>query len=107
MLLELTDEDLLILEKQRLERFRSFFSNTLLFCFLHLNPKSKLSIHCSEPWIVDQLLSDLDQLSRYAYLIVGAQRISIYFAQEEVYTTRTSTCTKRAQRIRRSHARGI
>ncbi|EKQ67239.1 hypothetical protein OsccyDRAFT_4313 [Leptolyngbyaceae cyanobacterium JSC-12] len=105
MLLELTSDDLLILEKQRLERFRSFFSETLLFCFLHLDPKCKLSIHCSEPWIVDQLLSDIDQLSRYAHIIVGACRLSICFAQEEIYTTST-LITKSVHRSRRSPARG-
>lgn len=89
MFLEFTDDDLLILEKQRLERFRAFFHDTIAFCFLHLGESNTLAIHCSEPWVVDQLLTDLDQLRWYGWIIVGACHLSIYFAQEEIYTTST------------------
>lgn len=92
--LELTDDDLLILERQRLERFRSFFCDTLPFCFLQLDQKNGLTIHCSEPWLVDQLLCEIDDLCWYAWVIVGAFHLSIYFSQEEICRTRTQKRSK-------------
>ena len=99
MSLELTVEDSLLLEKHRLERLRSFFADTLAKCFLHLDQKNKLTIHCSEPWIVDQLLDEIDQLRWYVWVVVGAQRLSICFAQEEIYQTLTHKLSKKAQRL--------
>jgi hypothetical protein len=98
MSFNLTDDDLVALEKQRLERFRSFFCDTLPFCFLHLNRKHTLTIHCSEPWLVDQLLCEIDQLAWYAWIVVGAYRVSLYFAQEEIHTTKTVKQSKRGQK---------
>ena len=99
MSLELTTNDLLILEKQRLERLRSFFADSLRLCFIHINQNNVLTIHCSQPWIVDHLLDEIQQLRWYAWVIAGAQQISICFAQEEVYRTATRRPIKRAQRI--------
>ena len=99
MSLELTVEDALVFEKQRLERLRSFFADTLAKCFLQLDQKNRLTIHCSEPWIVDQLLSEVEQLRWYAWIVVGAQRLSICFAQEEVYRTTTQKPSKKSQRL--------
>jgi hypothetical protein len=100
MSLELTVDDSLLLEKHRLERLRSFFADTLAKCFLHLDQNNTLKIHCSEPWIVDQLLSEIEQLRWYVWVLVGAQRLSICFAQEEVYRTSTRKTGKRSQRLR-------
>jgi hypothetical protein len=99
MSLELTVEDSLLLEKHRLERLRSFFADTLAKCFLHLDQKNRLTIHCSEPWIVDQLLDEVDQLRWYVWVVVGAQRLSICFAQEEIYQTPTRKLSKKSQRL--------
>lgn len=97
---ELTDNDLLILEVLRLERFRTFFSDSLPLCFLFLDRHYTLAIHCSEPWLVDHLIAEIDQLCRYAWIVVGAHEISIWFAQEELYTTRTHTLPQPTKRVR-------
>lgn len=99
MSLELTVKDSLTLEKYRLERLRSFFGSSLLHCVLHLNQKNTLTIHCSQPRLVDQLLEELDQLRWYAWVVVGAQRLSICFAQEEVYRTATHKLNKKVQQV--------
>jgi hypothetical protein len=99
MSLELTVEDSLLLEKCRLERLRSFFTNALAKCLLHLDQKNRLTIHCSEPWIVDQLLSEVEQLRWYVWVVVGAQRLSICFAQEEIYQTSTRKLSKKPRRL--------
>jgi hypothetical protein len=99
MSLELTVEDSLMLEKHRLERLRSFFADTLAKCFLQLDQKNKLTIHCSEPWVVDQLLSEVEQLRWYVWVVVGAQRLSICFAQEEIYRTTTRKPSKKSPRL--------
>ncbi len=103
MTFNFTDDDLVLLEKLRLERFRSFFSDSLPFCFLHLNSKNTLAIHCSEPWLVDQLLSEVEHLGWYAWVIVGAQRVSICYAKEEIYRTKAQGLPKRSQKSRRAH----
>jgi hypothetical protein len=89
MALDLTDNDFLVLEVLRLERFRTHFLDTLPECFLFLDRNCTLAIHCSEPWLVDDLLAQIDQLCHYAWIIVGAYQVSIWFAQEEIHTTRT------------------
>ena len=88
MFLDLNHNDLLTLEQQRMERFRAF-SLCSLSCFLHLNQNNTLAIHCAEPWIVDQLLHDIEQLCWDAWVIVGASCLSIHYAQEEIYTANT------------------
>jgi hypothetical protein len=97
---EFTNNDLLILEKHRLERFRSFFPDTLPLCYLSLNSHNTLTVHCPEPWQVDQLLYEIEQLCWYAWIVVGAHRISIYFAQEEIHKTKTHKLSKRTQKAR-------
>jgi len=97
MSLQLTHEDLLILEKQRLDRFRSLFTDSLAFCFLHLTQHNELKIHCPEPWLVDLLLFDIEHLCWQAWLTVGAYQVSIYYAQEEIYTVETQTYKPRSQ----------
>lgn len=99
MSLELTVEDSLMLEQHRLERLRSFFADTLAQCFLHLDQNNILTIHCSEPWIVDQLLSEMDQLRWYVWVVVGAKRLSVCFAQEEIYRASTRKSGKKSQRL--------
>lgn len=99
MSLELTVEDLLVLEKHRLDRLRSCFAETLAECFLHLSQNNTLTIHCSEAWMVDQLLSEIDRLRGAVWVITGAQRLSICFAQEEIYRTSTRQAHKRSKRL--------
>jgi hypothetical protein len=99
MSLELSANDLLILEQARLERLRSFFADTLTFCFIHLDKNNTLEIHCSEPWIVDELLDGIDPLLWYTWVIVGAYSLSIYFAEEEVFQVETGLFGKQFQQM--------
>jgi hypothetical protein len=96
---ELTASDTFRLERLRLQRFRSFFPEPLISCFLHLQQNNTLAIHCAEPWMVDQLLTDMSELRWYAWMIVGAKRLSIYFAQEEVYKVSTRYPSRRLHRL--------
>ncbi|MDX2241303.1 MAG: hypothetical protein NW224_11515 [Leptolyngbyaceae cyanobacterium bins.302] len=98
MVSHLTHEDLLILEMQRLERFRSLFADALSLCFLHLDRGNELKIHCSEPWLVDLLLHKIEPLCASAWIVVGADQLSIYYAQEEIYIAPTRTQSKRSRR---------
>lgn len=100
MTLELSSNDVLILEVLRLERFRSHFLDSLPLCFLHLDQNCTLAIHCSEAWLVDDLLAEIDLLCRYAWIVVGAYQVSIWFAQEEIYTTRTHALPQPKKRAR-------
>ncbi|UBF29007.1 hypothetical protein K9N68_14905 [Kovacikia minuta CCNUW1] len=89
MSLEITTDDLFILEQLRLERFRSFFIKTLKRCSIHLDESNTLTIYCFEPQIVDQLLEQIEQLRRCVWIVLGVQYLSISFAQEEIYRTPT------------------
>ena len=89
MPLELTTNDLVMLEQYRLQRFRSFFFSTLIASSLCLDEEQTLIIYCLEPQFVDQLLSQIDQLRWYARLILGVSCLAINFVQEEIYRTAT------------------
>lgn len=89
MSLQLTTDDLLKLEKLRLERLQAFFVESLALCFLHLNQSNHLAICCPDPRLVDQLLNEIEALCWYAWVIVGVTQLSVYFAGEEVYRTAT------------------
>ncbi|NJN48830.1 MAG: hypothetical protein HC805_02290 [Alkalinema sp. RL_2_19] len=89
MSLQLTLEDLQTLRKGRLDRLRKVFIKPLGLCRLQMTRRDRLVIHCPEPWIVDELMSDLPQLINAAKVVVGAQSLSICFVGEEIYCTRT------------------
>ncbi len=89
MPLELTTNDLLVLEQYRLQRFRSFFFSTLMSCPIGLDETNTLIIHCLEPELVDQLLRQIDQLRWYARVVLGVHSLAIKFVQEEIYRTAT------------------
>jgi hypothetical protein len=89
MSLQLTTDDRLRLEKLRLERLRAFFCDSLALCPTYVSQPSHLVIACPEPWLVDRLLDEIEALCWYAWIVVGASYLSIYFAGEEVYETAT------------------
>ncbi|PZV11378.1 MAG: hypothetical protein DCF22_14635 [Leptolyngbya sp.] len=89
MSLDFNHNDLLTLEQQRIERFRSSSLRSLSLCFLHLNHNNILAVHCAEPWLVDQLLYEMEQLCWDAWVMVGASRLSIHYAQEEIHSAST------------------
>lgn len=81
---EITLDDRMRLEQFRNERLRSFFAQSLLHCVFHRDRHKTLLIHCPEAWMVDSLLTDLEELCDYAWLILGVESIALYFAQEEI-----------------------
>lgn len=89
MSLQLTLEDLQTLRRNRLDRLRKVFIKPLGLCRLQMTRRDRLVVHCPEPWVVDELMSDLPELINAARVVVGAQALSICFVGEEIYRTRT------------------
>jgi hypothetical protein len=100
MVLTFTADDRSILEQHQLERLQSYFVDTLPLCLLHLSSRH-LAIHCAEPWMVDQLLYQMDKLRWQVRVILGIKHLSIYYAQEEIYKTVTTPPTKKRKVINR------
>jgi hypothetical protein len=88
---ELTVDDWMLLNRFRLDRLRSLFAQSLLQCLVYVDRHHRLVIHCSEPWIVDSLLTELEELCDYAWLILGVKTIVFLFAQEEIFCVRYSS----------------
>ncbi|UBF29790.1 hypothetical protein K9N68_36810 (plasmid) [Kovacikia minuta CCNUW1] len=80
----MTLDDRMRLSQLRHERLRSFFAQSLLHCVFYREHQKVLIIHCPEAWMVDSLLTDLEELCDYAWLILGVEAIALYFAQEEI-----------------------
>jgi hypothetical protein len=86
MILKFNPKDHAHLTQRRIKRLTKLFLHPLGLC--HLEVKfDRLMVHCTEAWMVDSLMDDLDYLSETARIILGAQVISLYFAKEEVYRT--------------------
>lgn len=83
-LTEITFNDVILLEQLRNERLRGFFAQSLLRCALRRGPNKTLIIHCPEAWMIDALMADLEEICHYAWLILGAEAIALYFVQEEI-----------------------
>ncbi len=97
MSLQITLEDLQILRQSRLDRLRKAFIKPLGLCRLQVTRRDRLVIHCPEPWVVDELMEDLDRLTDAARIVVGAQSMSICFVGEEIYRTRTLAVQEEAR----------
>lgn len=82
---EMTIEDLMILRCYQLDRLYSFFHSSLEQCYIYIDLKNTLNVHCQEPAIVDNLLFDLDDLCDLSWLILGADAIALFFQTEEIY----------------------
>jgi hypothetical protein len=89
MSLQITLEDLQILRQGRLDRLRKVFIKPLGLCRLQVTRRDRLVIHCPEPWVVDELMDNLDELIEAARIVVGAQSLSICFVGEEIFRART------------------
>jgi hypothetical protein len=98
LLTEVTLDDLMRLEQLRIERLRSFFAQSLLQCLIYVDHRYRLAIHCPEPWIVDTVLTDFEELCDYAWLILGVQTITLFFVQEEICRIKCSS-SNRATRM--------
>ncbi len=107
MSLDLTTQDLIMLERHRLERLRSLFGDTLRLCYLQLDRRNCLKIHCSEAWLVDELMADMTELRWYVWIVVGAQVLSLCFAGEEVYRVATHKLNKKSCRRDRRSAKAM
>lgn len=81
---EMTFNDRIRLSQLRNERLRSFFAQSLMHCVFHRDRHKTLLIHCPEAWMVNNLLTDLEELCDYAWLILGVEAIALYFAREEI-----------------------
>lgn len=88
MTLKFTAQDIALLNDFRLDRLYQLYAHLLGGCMLELKFES-LILHCSEPWCVDQLMQNLDELVKAAWTILGVKCVSICFASEEVYRART------------------
>lgn len=101
-LTEMTFDDLKRLEQLRNERLRSFFAESLSHCVFRRDHHKELIVHCPEAWMVDRLLMDLEELSNYAWLILGVEAIALCFAQEEVCRAEHHRVHSTSSGIRRS-----
>ncbi len=88
MSIKLTAQDLSRLENLRLDRVRQLYSQSLGCCLLRLN-RDTLIVHCPEPWLVDQLIDDLDRIVKSIWMTLGVKYVSIRYAREEVYRAKT------------------
>ncbi len=88
MILEFSPKDYVRLTQRRLKRITKLFLNPLGFCHLEVK-RDRLIVHCTEAWMIDSLMDDLDYFSETARIILGARFISLCFAKEEVYRTTT------------------
>lgn len=86
---QLTSQDLRLLEKYRIQRLRQLFSKTLGLCLLKLDNNNTLRVHCPEPWLVDRIIDEADHLLNSTRQMLGIRYISLYYAGEEVYKTKT------------------
>lgn len=97
---ELTVDDWMLIEQFQLDRLRSFFAQSLLQCLMYVDRQHRLVIHCPEPLIVDTLLTDLQELCDYAWLIIGVKTIAIFFVQEEICRVKHSSANRSTPMIR-------
>ncbi len=94
MKIQLTTQDLALLEDLRLYRLRQRFTKSLGLCSLHLKSDT-LIVHCPEPWVVDRLLSDLERLLKAIWIIAGIKYVSICYAEEEIHRAKTRSIRQR------------
>lgn len=86
---QFSPEDRRILIRGRLKRLRKQFFELLGRCRLQVSRDENLMIHCPEPWVVDSLMANLEEITEAARIIVGVQVLSLCFVGEEVYQTTT------------------
>jgi hypothetical protein len=92
-LTEINADDLNKLRYFRIERLRGLFISSLQRCLIRTDSANTLIIHCPDPGIVDELLNELEDLRNHAWMLLGVKSIALYFYQEEILRTRTSSRT--------------
>jgi hypothetical protein len=83
--MEFTLDDLLFLEKLRIERFREYLGEDFLEVAVSLDRDNRLAILCDRPSQVDDLLDDPEGRDYGVFVILGASAVEIYFAGEQVW----------------------
>jgi hypothetical protein len=78
------------LNKLRVERLLKFFISSLKHCVIQMDAENTLSVYCPHSGIVDELMTDLEDLRSHAWLILGARKIMLYCICEE-YLLQTNT----------------
>ncbi|GAP96339.1 hypothetical protein [Leptolyngbya sp. NIES-2104] len=81
--MKFTTQDLSMLADFRIDRLRQLYPQTLSGCRLETK-FAALLIHCSEPWCVDQVIEELDRLTKASWIILGVKSISVCYADEEI-----------------------
>lgn len=97
LLTDINIDDLNRLKQFRIERFLHFFTSSLPHCLIQIDGGDTLAVYCPHPWIVDELIDDLENLCNHAWLILGVRAITqwrgyaiaLYFCQEEILRTDT------------------
>jgi hypothetical protein len=87
-LTELNINDLNKLKQLRLERLLHFFTSSLPLCLIQIDASNNtLAVYCPHSKVLDELLSDLEDLRNYAWLILGVSEIALYLCQKEILHT--------------------
>ena len=73
----ITIADLQLLEQLRIERLRSFCTQSLSQVRIFID-RDVLNIFCPKPSIVNAVLTDIENLRTYSRLILGVDIISIH-----------------------------
>lgn len=81
---ELSIDDINRLSQIRVERLTKFFAASLSNCSMYVNANNNLIIACFNSNVMEELLDDLDELSRYARLILGVRSLSIHLLLENL-----------------------
>jgi hypothetical protein len=84
LLTELNIDDRYKLMQLRIERLLRFFTSSLPYCQIQITADNILMIACPHSIVVDELLDDLEELCHHAGLIIGVEKIALYFGQEEI-----------------------
>jgi hypothetical protein len=77
-MLQLTPDDLFILQSLSLERLQAEFPEPLLYCELHLTKEHFLAIECFDAETMADVMDYLSLLKYWAWQITGAEKIQIF-----------------------------
>ena len=91
LLSEMTSHDLSKLKQFRIARFLQFFASSLHQSAVQINSDDVLAVYCPHSAVVDELMDELEDLRRHAWLILGVRRIVFYFCQEEILNADTGS----------------
>jgi hypothetical protein len=76
-------EDMSKMNKLRVERLLSFFITSLQHCVIQIDTENTLSIYSSHPDIIKELVDELEDLKAYAWIILGARKVMLYYVDDK------------------------